>query len=345
MTLKEHLMKIDPSMDETLIDEFVAMVDTSITEAKKAGFNEGIAKVSELDEENSDKMESLFEELKVKHTTALTEQEEEFNKKLTELEEKLTTDHTAALDAQDGEFAEMFQEALDAQDELQTSMLDELVEKLDTDYTAKLDTIEEAFKTQYETTITEKVNEFIDTYIAESVPQEVVVDSAKLRRLEECMHSIRETLVINDDFVQTEVKEALEDAQSQIDEKQEKINSLMVENMDIRKQIKSSEAASLLEKKTADMKPAMASYIENYFDGVKDPKVISEKLDDAVKAFKADEAVKADEVIEEKRGVTVEIPDEQQEPVIEESTDESSDMQDLYVQKIQRSYSIENNLD
>jgi len=334
MTLKEHLMKIDPSMDEKLIDEFVAMVDTSITEAKKTGFNEGIAKVEEMDAEQSEKMESLFEELKVKHTTALTE-----------LEEKLTADHEAALAAQDEEYTEMFNEALNAQDELQTSMLDEIVEKLDTDYTTKLDTIEEAFKTQYEVTITEKVNEFIDTYIAESVPEEVVVDLAKLRRLEECMDSIRETLVINDDFVQTEVKEALEDAQSQIDERQEKINSLMVENMDIRKKIKQGEAASLLEKKTADMKPALAAYVEKYFDGVNDPKVISEKLDDAVKAFTANEKVKKDEVIEEKRGVTVEIPDEQEPPVIEESQDEDHDMQDLYVQKIHRSYSIENNLE
>jgi len=336
MTLKEHLKQIDPNMDDKLIEEFVAMLDTKITEAKDQGFNEGISKVSEMDEEYAVKMEGLFEEIKVKHETELTA-----------LEERLTTEHAQslqeALDKMDDEHVEMFNEALEAQDELQSHMLEQLVEMIDEDHLNKLNTIEEAFKTQYETTITEKVNEFIDTYIAESMPTREVVDGAKLQRLEECMSSIREILVVNDDFVQTEVKEALEDAQTQLDEKQEKINSLMVENMDIRKQVKKSEAVSLLEKKTKGMKPAQAAFVTNFFEGVNDPKVISEKLNDAVKAFKADETAKKEEVIEEKRGTSVEIPDEPKPEVIEESVE--NDPMDLYVGKIHRSYSIENNLD
>ena len=45
--------------------------------------------------------------------------------------------------------------------------------------------------------------------------------------MEESVTEIRKILAVNDDYVRTEIKEAVEDAKSQLDEKDETINQLI----------------------------------------------------------------------------------------------------------------------
>ena len=74
----------------------------------------------------------------------------------------------------------------------------------------------------------------------------------------------------------------------------------MVENAELRKSIMKNEAAQLLEQKTASMKPALASYVKQYFESVYDVNEISAKLNEAVEAFTTQEDSEKQKVVEQK---------------------------------------------
>jgi hypothetical protein len=105
----------------------------------------------------------------------------------------------------------------------------------------------------------------------------------------------------------------------------------------------------MLEKKTASMKPALASFVKNYFSKVYDVKVISEKLDEAVEAFSSEEDTEKKQLVEEKeRGAKpIDMPVETgEDQTLEEVTNLQNvedPMMEMYVNKYKRSQTPKRN--
>ena len=320
--LVKLLKQIDANISDEHIDELATMFESKLVEAKKEGFSEGIAKTEEIDADYATKLDEAIEKIKASYETQIQEMDEEHASKLEEILEAIDEDHTAKLE--------------------------KLIEAIDEDHTEKLNHIVESYETHYEEMISEKVEEFIGTYIKESIPEQEIIESAKLARLQEAVEGIRKILFVNDDYVQTEIKEAIVSAKESIDGEKDKVNKLMIENMDLKKKLMKNEASAMLEKKTASMKPALASFVKSYFDKVYDVKVISEKLDEAVKAFSSEEDTEKKHLVEEKeRGAKpIDMPVEDGvDPIVEGNSPQAMEdpMMEMYISKYKRSTTPERN--
>jgi len=354
--MKEQLVKllkqIDANISDENIDQLATVFESKLKEAKDQGYTDGIAKTEEIDADYAKKLDEAVETMKAVFESKLTSQDEDHASKLQEILESLDKDHTDKLkklvEALDTDHTQKLETLVEAIDEDHTSKLDKLVEAIDEDHTSKLNHIVENYETHYEEMISEKVNEFIGTYIKESIPEEQIIESAKLQKLQEAVSGIRQILFVNDDYVQTEIKEAIVSAKATIDGEKDKVNRVMIENMELKKQIMKNEASQMLEQKTASMKPALASFVRTYFDKVYDAKVISGKLDEAVKAFTSEEDTEKKELVEKKeRGAQpIDMPVETGEDptkIVESPQNSEVELMDLYVSKVQRSTTPQRN--
>jgi hypothetical protein len=346
------LKQIDANISEDHVDQIATMFETKLKEAKDSGFSEGIAKTEEIDADYAKKLDEAVETVKADYEKKLSKLDEEHASKLEEILEALDKDHSAKLEklveAIDNDHTQKLEQLVEAIDEDHTKKLEQLVEAIDEDHTNKLNHIVESYETHYEEMISEKVEDFIGTYIKESIPEQQIVESAKLEKLQEAVEGIRQILFVNDDYVQTEIKEAIVSAKETIDGEKDKVNRLMLENMDLKKKIMKNEASQMLEQKTASMKPALASFVKSYFDKEYDVKVISEKLDEAVKAFSSEEDTEKKQLVEEKeRGskpIDMPVEDGVDPTKIVESPQNSEDsLMDMYVNKYTRSRTPQRN--
>lgn len=318
--LKKKLNSLDPALfTEEVQNQLVSIVESKIEEAKTAAFTEGFERATTtLDEDHADKLTAILEKIDTDHA-----------EKLQKLVEQIDEDHTAKL-----------QKLVESIDEDHTAKLQLTLEALDTDHTAKLEKVKAFYESKYETMMVEKISEYLDTYLEECAPAEAVVNTIKLNRLEEAVTAIKKVLVLSDDFVNSEISEAILEAKAEIDSRDKKINALMVEKIELTKKLKKDEAIKLLESKTSGMAPAKAAYVNKYFEGSTIDE-ISAKLDEAVTAFEVDQRAKRSELMTEKHqtvsdGIKIPKPaDESQ--LISEQTETSGEM-DVYVTRINKSF-------
>jgi hypothetical protein len=119
----------------------------------------------------------------------------------------------------------------------------------------------------YKDLMVEKLDKYFDTYLEAVQPKEVVLDAAKLERLEKSIAAIKEILMISDDFVQGEVKQAVAEAKDMLDAKDAEINKLLIEMAEIRRSDKIKDAKTYLESRIEKASPKLRSFLEVTFKG------------------------------------------------------------------------------
>jgi hypothetical protein len=310
-SLKKVLEKIDPKVfTEEVQGELVTLIESKVKVAQEAGFeagyNKGLEEVKKLDEDHAAKLDSAL--------TLVTEQAE---KKLQKLDEEHAAKLEEAVKIIDEDHAKKLEEIVEAVDADHSSKLQQLVEKIDADHSGKLQKIVEFYEKKCNTKLVEKIDKYLSAVLEEVLPTDKTVDYVKMHRLEEAQRKLKEILVVNEDYVQAEIREALEDARQQMDSKEKQLNQIMAEKVDLKNVIKKNEATQLLEKVTKDMPATKKAFIEKYFDGA-DSKLISEKLDEAVKAFDTTQNETRNKAILEKKntGTKVTIP-KTEDPIVE----------------------------
>jgi hypothetical protein len=340
--LKKIFEKVDPSIfPEKIQAELTTLIESKIklTEEKafESGYAEGKKLLEKQDEEYTEKLKKLVETY-----------DEDHSAKLQKLVEKIDTDHTKKL--------EKLVEDIDAD---HTKKFEAIVEKIDRDHTAKLEDVislatkqineakaeVSALKESKVNESVEAVSKYLDTYLEEAVPTAKVTDAAKLARLTEAFNKMKEILVVNEDYVQTEIREAVQDAKCQLDEKDNKINQLMAEKVELKANMKKYEAEKLLESTTKTMSPTKKAFIEKFFEG-SDVKEISARLDEAVKAFDKENTQKREMLIEKNKNAGTKIvkPVVKQEQITENASttvdeDDGEPIMESYVSRINKSNS------
>jgi hypothetical protein len=283
--LTEKLKSLDKSLfTEEVTSALVEIVEAKIEEAKKEALEEGFSRAAEqhtvelerIDEDHAEKLEAILEKIDTEHT-----------EKLQEILEHIDGDHTSKLET-----------LVDAIDTDHAGKLEVALEAIDTDHTSKLEEVVNFYESKYEENFVDKVSAYLDTFLEEVAPEANVVDSLKLSRLEEQFTQMRKLLVVSDDFVQSEISEAVLDAKQTMDSKDATINELLAQKVKLTRQIKTNEAASLLESKTQNMTPGKAAFIAKFFEGSSTDE-ISDKLDEAVSAFEDDQEAKRLELLEQ----------------------------------------------
>ena len=196
--------------------------------------------------------------------------------------------------------------ALTNQDELYAGKLDELVTAIDSDHTSKLKRVVEAVDInnanklirvvkryekelgsgadQFKTTLVESISDYLEEYLAESVPTQAIEEATKNRTATEVLSNLRKVLAVDSTLMSESVKEAVMDGKTQIDKLTSKVNKLAKENSIIKEAYTKQKAHLLLETKTAGLPNSKKGYLVKILSD-KTPEFIKENFDYTAKLF------------------------------------------------------------
>ncbi len=250
--------------------------------------------LSKIDEDHSSKLEKVLEKIDEDHTSKLDKVISAIDEDHCNKLEKVVKQVTENIDIDHGKKLEQI---LDKIDEDHTAKLEQVVEAIDKDHTEKLEKVIETLQDKNDEKLMEHISDYLDTYLNEVKPKEVIVNEAKLKRFEKMFEGLKEILIVNDDVIQTEVKEAILDAKDIIESKDKEINRLMLEKVELTNKIKNEEAQQVLMNKLNGSSPKLKAYLETTFKNASKD-IIEEKFDEAVDAFEKDEQSRRDEILE-----------------------------------------------
>lgn len=307
MTIKELfeqlITQVDPenALTEDKKSDLIQLFEEKISEVKEKAFEDAL---ETIDEDHANKLQevvTMMENMDSDHAdklqTVIESIDEDHADKLKTIVKTIDEDHSTKL-----------KEIIESIDGSHASKLEEVLERVDKDHTTKLEQIIEMYEADQNEEIVDKVSDYLDLYLEEVKPEETMVSESRLNQLENIYEQLREVLVVNDEKVQTEVKEAILEAHDIITEKDKEINKLMLEKVEMNQTIKLNEAKiedrveeleteKLLENKMSGCSPKLRAYLELCFEGAS-KEDIEGKFDEAVQAFKTTEEDKRQAIIE-----------------------------------------------
>jgi hypothetical protein len=286
--LKEQFK--DLITEETLTAVHEAFEQAVTEKAEKKADLQVEAAISKIDEDHAAKLQALVEAIDADHTA-----------KLQKLVETVDFDH-----------AQKLRKVLTKIDEDHTTMLKQVVDKYETTLTEEA----ESFRSR----LVEEISNYMDLYLEKVVPTEQVNEAVENIRARKTLEQIRQLVGINEDFVTSEIKEALLDGKKTIDSLKKELNEAVSVNTELNHKLNRSEAALLLEEKTKELPDAAKSYVGKLLKG-KSPEYIQENYQYVVEMFEKEISEQEDTAREGARQRIVEAVDR---PEIEELHEEIS---------------------
>ena len=220
-----------------------------------------------LDESYTAKLETLVEQIDLDHSA-----------KLKKLVEAIDTDHAVKL-----------QKLIKGIDKKHTSMLQQVVEKYETE-------LGEA-ATSFQERLVEEVSNYLDLYLDKTIPTKQISEAVQNIKALNQLEQIRQIVGISEEFVDTEVKEALIDGKKTIDSLRAELNESLKENALLNQRANKAEATIILEQKTSDMPSIKKQFITKLL-GSKSPQYIQENFSYVVSMFEKEAQEEVDEVKE-----------------------------------------------
>lgn len=242
--------------------------------------------------------------------------DEAYTAKLQELVEKVDADHTAKLkklvEAIDMDHAVKLQKLVEGIDKKHTGMLRQVVEKYENE-------LQEEAKS-YQQRLVEEVSNYLDLYLDKNLPKDQISEAVQNVKAAKQLAQIRQIVGISEEFVDTEVKEALIDGKKTIDSLRSELDEALKQNVDLNQRANKAEASIILEKRTADMPSAKKAYITRLL-GNKTPQFIEENFSYCVDMFEKEAQEEVDEIKESVKQQFTKAPQVDRPQIIEESLD------------------------
>ena len=224
-----------------------------------------------LSEESVDAIEKAFTtKLGLAVETALSNQDEEYSQKLEQLLEAIDRDATIKL-----------KRVVEAVDGANVKKLKLVVGK----YQKVISEDAKKFKSK----LVGSMSSFIDTYIDDAIPAEALNEAVRNKVATSVLGNLRSVLAVDTALMKESVKGALRDGKGKIDSLASEVAKLKKGNQLLAEKARKSEAALLIEQKTAGMSPARkkhlmktlsgrtVEYINENFDYTKDLVVQNER--------------------------------------------------------------------
>ena len=281
----------------------VALFEEKMTAIKDEAYEKAAGqanvKLDDVDADHAEKLTKLVEKIVALYEKQIKElndmigkKDEEDAKDLEDVVDKIDKKHAKdvedLVESIDAFACKKLNEALEMQDEAHSQSLKKFMGKLDQKGIVKK--------------VAETVDTFLESYLDEIAPKQTLLAEAEYAHLKGFHDKVKELALISDDYVRTEVSEAIKDADIQIKSKDGEIDKLLMEKADLTCKVKRIEAASLLAESTKDMQPSLRSYIETRFkDSSKEE--IAASLNEAVEAFKAESKDKREKLISESKSL------------------------------------------
>lgn len=239
--------------------------------------------------------------------------DESYTAKLQEAIEFIDKDHTAKLkklvEAIDTDHAVKLQKLIKAIDKKHTGMLKKVVEK----YENELKNEAKGFQER----LVEEISNYLDLYIDKTIPADQINEAVKNIKASTQLNQIRQIIGITEEFVDSEVKEALIDGKKTIDSLKAELNSVLKESAELSQRASKAEAYILLESKTADMPSAKKAFVVKLL-GNKNPEYIQENFSYVVDMFEKQSQEDVDQAKESLKQELVESHSVDRPTIIEE---------------------------
>ena len=257
--------------------------------------------------------EKSKEKVNLETENVKTKLDEGYTAKLQEAIEFIDKDHTAKLkklvEAIDTDHAVKLQKLIKAIDKKHTGMLKKVVEK----YENELKNEAKGFQER----LVEEISNYLDLYIDKTIPADQINEAVKNIKASTQLNQIRQIIGITEEFVDSEVKEALVDGKKTIDSLKAELNSVLKESAELSQRASKAEAYILLESKTADMPSAKKAFVVKLL-GNKKPEYIQENFSYVVDMFEKQSQEDVDQAKESLKREFVESPSVDRPTIIEE---------------------------
>jgi hypothetical protein len=188
-------------------------------------------------------------------------------------------------------------------------MLKQVVEKYE-------NTIKKDAK-EFQDRLVEEISNYLDLYLEKTVPAKQIAEAVENVKAVNTIKQIRQLVGINEEFIDSEVKEALVDGKKTIDSLKNELNSVIKENVELKHKANKAEAHIILEQKTADMPSAKKAFINKLLAN-KAPEYIEENFSYVVEMFDKESQEEVSSAQEEIKKEFVSAPKVDRPQVIEE---------------------------
>jgi hypothetical protein len=256
--------------------------------------------------------------------------EEAFNAAVEEKsKEKINLETERVKQQLDEHYTSKLQEAIDTIDNDHTAKLKQLVEAIDTDHAVKLQKLVkgidakhtsllkqviEKYENQLEVeakgfqdSLVEQISNYLDLYIDKQLPKQEISEAVQNIKAKNQLAEIRRIVGVTEEFVDSEVKEALIDGKKIIDSLRSELNQSLKENVALNVRANKAESFILLEKKTAEMPSAKKQFVTKLL-GTKSPQYIEENFSYVVDMFEKEQTKEVDEIKESVKQQFVKTP-------------------------------------
>lgn len=221
------------------------------------------------------------------------------------LNERLELEVTAALQKLDEQHASALEKLLGDVDKDHSQKLQAVLAKIDEDHTKKLqyliqknNTIIEEDAKNFKDQLVKQLSNYLDLYLEKAVPSESIQEAVQNKRAEKILTEIKQLVVVDEQFSNETVKEAIADGKKTIDSLKNELNEAVKDNIKLSQEMKSIKANLLLEQNTKDFSKEKKDYVLRVLAG-KDPEYITENMSYVVKMFEKEEEEVVDDLAEQ----------------------------------------------
>lgn len=188
--------------------------------------------------------------------------------------------------------------------------LEKMLTKIDEDHTEKLNTVvasinenhgaklkevvqhyenllkEEALK--FKDQMVSEVSNFMELYIDKTIPKEQIAEAANNVKYKKTIDKLKNILAVDETYVTESLAKATNDGKQVIEDLRKQLNEALKENIQITQNLKKSEAALILERKTVGLAENKKNYIVRLLSD-KSPAEIEDNFTYVVEMFERDE--------------------------------------------------------
>jgi hypothetical protein len=256
----------------------------------------------------------------------------------TKADERATIATEAALAAQDDEHSSKLEQLLESIDKDHTKKLNKVVEAVDADRARKLKNVVRRFQTALteeasglKDTVVESVSDYLDSYIAESVPTASIEEATKNKRAFNLLKDMRKMLSVDMVLANDSIREAIQDGKKTIEERGSVIEKLNTSNTELATELQQTKKSLFIEKRLGQFDEKKSNFIRKTFVD-RDLSFIEENFDYTVNMFdkKAQESL---DVLKEEAIHETKTQDAQVE-IVKESSDTPTSATSMYAQEL-----------
>ena len=239
---------------------------------------------------------------------------------------------------QDDEHSVKLEQLLESIDKDHTKKLNRVVEAVDKDRTRKLKNVIRRYQTAIneeatglKDTVVESVSDYLDSYIAESVPTASIDKATTNNRAFDLLKDMRKMLSVDMVLANESIREAVQDGKKTIDESRNVVKGLTTSNTELATELQQTKKDLFIEKRIGQFDEKKSNFIRKTFTD-RDLSFIEENFDYTVNMFdkKAQESL---DILKEEAIHETKTQDAQVE-VVKESSDTPRSATSMYADEL-----------